>query len=134
MVGLRSFLAISDPVSPRTPLRFSVPAVAGYTGLALVAMPAALAACTTVLCVCALLSDSERGGVVGRVVDVCNCCKKDREKEGRAPRPLKRLPIDIVQGPEFSQKGKPIRVCQHCDGELYEDALRAHKKRQERKA
>jgi hypothetical protein len=60
--------------------------------------------------------------------DVCSCCREARALDKKAPRQLKRLPIAIVQE-GFEKVGLPIRLCVHCDGEAYKDALRAHEAR-----
>lgn len=70
-----------------------------------------------------------RDGPVAQAVDLCNCCKEDRDKQGKEPRPLLRLPLVITQDRVFKRKGLPIRVCKHCDGEVYDDAMSSYKKR-----
>lgn len=64
-------------------------------------------------------------------LDVCSSCKKDREKEGKRGRTLTRLPLEITQDKVFNKKGLPLRVCKHCDGDVYEDAMQAHMDRVE---
>lgn len=61
--------------------------------------------------------------------DACSCCREVRITEDKAPRQLKRLPIAIVQDKLFENLGLPIRLCLHCDGEAYVNALKAHESR-----
>lgn len=61
--------------------------------------------------------------------DACSCCKETRIKEKKAPRQLKRLPLAIVQDELFEKVGLPIRLCLHCDGEAYFEAIKAHEAR-----
>lgn len=64
-------------------------------------------------------------------VDVCKACKDSREKEHKKPRALIRLPLAITQDKVFQKKGIPVRMCKHCDGDAYENAMKAHKDRSE---
>lgn len=68
---------------------------------------------------------------MGRVADTCSACRKDREKEGKPARPLSRLPIEITQDKLFQKKGLPLRLCKYCDGDAYEEAMKAHLSRSE---
>lgn len=58
--------------------------------------------------------------------DVCSSCKKEREDVGKPPRKLTRLPLEVTQDKLFKRKGMPIRLCEYCDGDALEDALRQH--------
>lgn len=63
------------------------------------------------------------------VLDICNCCRKEREEEGLSPRKLERLPMEIVNDKLFERKGLPVRVCFYCDGDALPEALKAHEQR-----
>ncbi len=67
--------------------------------------------------------------LVAPVADDCKCCKEDREKAGKQPRTLIRLPLEITQDKTFKRKGLPIRVCEFCDGDALEEAMKAHQTR-----
>jgi hypothetical protein len=64
------------------------------------------------------------------VLNVCNCCRKEREEEGLQPRTLESLPIDVVNNDLFERKGMSVKVCEYCDGDLLPAALKAHERRQ----
>lgn len=59
----------------------------------------------------------------------CNGCKKDREKAARSARALTRLPSEVTQDGIFQRKGLPVQLCEHCDGDALEEALKAHQRR-----
>lgn len=59
----------------------------------------------------------------------CRSCKQAMAKEGRNPRPLRRLPTEVTQHKVFQRKGLPVSICDHCDGAAYESAMRYHTER-----
>ena len=69
---------------------------------------------------------------------VCSACKTDREKHGKAPRPLHMLPQEILRGMKdgkamFKRRKIPIYICEFCDGDVLEKALQASEKRTSKK-
>lgn len=61
--------------------------------------------------------------------DTCSACRKDREKEGRSGRVLRRLPLIVTQGKLFRRKGLPVRLCDYCDGDAFEAAMATNQRR-----
>jgi hypothetical protein len=59
----------------------------------------------------------------------CTGCKKVREKENKSARDLTRLPTEVTQCKDFTRKGLPVQLCEYCDGDALEEALKAHQKR-----
>jgi hypothetical protein len=105
------------------------PAEAAYTLLAVMATPGVVAVSFAAFGVSVLLRNSVREeSPVAQAVDVCNSCKKEREKAGEPPRTLIRLPIEVTQSKMFKRKGMPIRLCEHCDGDALLAAQEKHEK------
>lgn len=65
---------------------------------------------------------------VGHMAD-CKGCKAERDKAGKTPRSLVRLPIEVTQDKAFKRKGLAVQICEYCDGDVLEEALKAHDKR-----
>lgn len=115
------------PVADPSPTVFPAPAEGIYTLLGLAVLPVAVLAKFGVWFAGDLLDGlAGKVGLVAQAVEGCNCCKTDRAKNGKETRPLIRLPLEITQDKIFKRKGLPIRMCRHCDGEAYEEAMRHH--------
>lgn len=60
----------------------------------------------------------------------CRICKDEQAAKGEGPRKLRTLPSEVTQYHLFKKKGAPVRMCEVCDGEALEAALRHHSNRQ----
>lgn len=68
------------------------------------------------------------------LVPDCGTCKDKRVEEGRPPRQLKRLPIEVTHSKDFKRKGLAVQLCEFCDGEALERSVATHAKRTEKKS
>lgn len=114
-------------------MKCSVSAVARTTQRLVANMFVAAAVRLGVRAVSAKLTVSDEAGPVGWVVmPDCTGCKTEREKESKSPRQLTRLPTEVTQDKHFKRKGLPVQLCDHCDGDALEEALKAHQQRTSR--
>jgi hypothetical protein len=56
----------------------------------------------------------------------CRICKGKLTRIGQEPNVIKRLPLSIVQDPNFKKWGAPIKVCPDCDGDVFALAQAKH--------
>lgn len=55
----------------------------------------------------------------------CKSCVQRREDDGRHRiRLITRLPIEVTQNSDFKKKGKPVYLCEYCDGDALDLAMK----------
>lgn len=72
------------------------------------------------------LDDSEGDIPAESAVRECRICKKDRQREGKDPLKIRRLPAAITQNSGFQKKSIPVQLCPECDGGAVDSAMRNH--------
>src|SRR3954464_15971780 len=63
------------------------------------------------------------------VVPACSVCKTDREKGFKPPRQLQRLPSEATMNDVFKRKALAVQLCEFCDGDAIQGAMKAHASR-----
>jgi hypothetical protein len=76
-----------------------------------------------------VISPLECGPPMSNEAPICNGCKSIRIRDGKSPRNLIRLPIEVTQDAVFNNRGLAIWLCEFCDAYELEAALAAHEKR-----